>query len=98
MQGISCGTNLFLSIERETTDMLMSEGGTLCSGAGKANSRELVPHPKSGAVGTSNTVEIRLDDNTTDAEVDNMEILASLSLEEIDEVHTDKTEAKFEES
>lgn len=82
-------------VEKETADKLMSNDGSLSFGAGTAHFRELIPRPKKGTAGKSDEVEIRLDDGTTDAEVDTLDKLTvNLSLEEAEQKHTDETKVE----
>lgn len=88
---ISSGINLLILVDKETAGMLVSDDGSLIFGAGTAHFRELIPRSKKVTGDSSEAVEIRLDDETTDAQVDHLDKLANLSLEEVEKRCPDKT-------
>lgn len=95
---ISSGINLLITVEEETAVTLISNNGSLGFGAGTAHFRELTPRSKRGTVDESEKVNIRLDDETTDAEEESLDKLANLTLAEAEKKHTDKTVVKSDET
>lgn len=93
---ISSGINLLITVEEETADKLTKNDGSLGFGAGNANFREIIPRSKKAPAGKS--VEIRLDNETTDAEGENLDKLANLSLVETTKQHTETTNVESAET